>query len=170
VDIQDTSPLIAFFILRGVYMKFFVLALVSLLSLSSHADEVSNAVKSFHQLEFINFISDSGIKHDDCYPMPDRQTCVKYACSRLSTFECDDQDELEAMFNVCKGNFGDRCLKAATSKLNSFEYNEFSEISELAVACSGFYDVSCIDYVCQRIGHFKCDERSELIKIINQCK
>lgn len=143
---------------------------MAFMSLTVQADEISTAIESFHKLQYLNFVAQNSDKHDDCYPLPDRQSCVKYACSRLSSFDCDEQDELEQMFNACRGNYGDRCLKAATSKLNSFEYNDFNEIESIAVACNGFYDVSCIDYVCQRIGHFKCDERDEVIKVINHCK
>lgn len=152
-------------------MKILVSVFAFILSLNLFAAEVPELVKEYRSLEWNQFLlNDSQDKHDDCYPMPDRSSCVKYACSTVRTFQCDDQTEVQRVFEACRGNYGDQCLKKAISFLRNFEYDDLNEMEELAVGCRGVFDTGCVDFVCQRLGSFKCDDRQEIIAVLNQCK
>ncbi|GAB4010064.1 MAG: hypothetical protein Fur0010_01870 [Bdellovibrio sp.] len=151
-------------------MKGFILSVALLFSASSFANEVADLVKVYNSQQFVNFLSGEKDRQDDCYPLPDRQSCVKFGCSTVRRFECNDQHEIQRMFEACKGNYGDTCLRKAVSFLRSFEFDDLDEMEELANGCRGLFDVSCVDFVCQRLGTFKCDDRQEIIAVLSQCK
>ena len=112
------------------------------------------------------------IKHDEsqCYPRPDRGSCVKEFCSRLSTFGCDETIEIQNVTRACSGNYGSECLDRGCRNLSPFQCDEFNELAEITNACRNVYDSKCFDFFASKIPEFQMDERMEVIQVINQCK
>ena len=67
----------------------FVLVLLSQTAIS--AESIQSVVDDYYFLKTIKMIED---KHDNCYPT---SSCFRTACDSLRTFECDDQDEMDAL-------------------------------------------------------------------------
>ncbi len=143
-------------------MKWFF---IFLFSSALSASEVSN---EFYK----NLLYGNISKHSDdqCYPQPDRGSCVKEFCSRLPSWGCDSAEEIQKVTKACSGNFGNACLVKACSKLSTFERDDFNELSEIAIACKNVYGSSCLDFVSSKVPAYQIDDRAEVINVLNQCK
>lgn len=129
------------------------------------ATEISN---DFYK----NVLSGKTSKHSDdqCYPQPDRGSCVKEFCSRLPNWECDSADEIQRATKACSGNFGNACLSKACNKLPTFERDDFNELSEIAMACKNVYGSGCFDFIASKVPTYQVDDRAEVVNVINHCK
>ena len=148
-------------------MKWFLLLLMSTSLMAAEKNPDQLAAEFYTQL-----ISGTTTKHneDQCYPRPDQGSCVKEICSRLSSWECDDQTEIQKVTRACTGNFGNACIVKACIPIPSFQRDDFNELSEISTACSNNYGSQCFDFFSSKLAHYSLDDRFEVVSVLNQCK
>lgn len=140
-----------------------VLALALLSQTAISAERIQSVVDDYYFLKTIKMIED---KHDTCYPT---SSCFRTACDSLRTFECDDQDEMDALRRACRGVWGGDCITQSKKFLRQFEYDDNDEMVQIVNSCRGLYDLQCVAYSCQRLGTFGCDDRDEIIRVNRTC-
>jgi len=150
----------------GVFMKWLFIALISTSLFANESRQ--NLVDDFYSQKTLASI----IKNDcgQCYPGPERGSCLKEFCSRLSTFGCDETIEIQNVTRACSGNYGSECLARGCRNLSSFQCDEFIELAEITNACRNVYDSKCFDFFASKIPEFQLDERIEVVQVITQCK
>ena len=103
------------------------------------------------------------------WPQPDAQGCAEAACKHMDTWDCDDQSEVLAILQACKGNYGGGCVDTTCNRMDTWDCDDASEIIPIAKACAGVVDTSCLSTVCNRMDQWDCDDVSEVLPIINAC-
>jgi hypothetical protein len=140
-----------------------VLALALLSQTAISSESVQTIVDDYYFLKTINKVED---KHDTCYPT---SSCFKTACDSVGRFECDDQNEMDALRTACRGVWGGDCITQSKKFLHQFEYDNNEEMVDIVNSCRGLYDLQCVAYTCQRLGTFGCDDREEIIRVNRTC-
>lgn len=144
-------------------MKTLIMMLAFLtLSVTASAGNLNTIVDDFYALKTLGLV---GQKHD-CYPT---SSCFKTACDAVGTFECDDQNEMDALRRACRGVWGGDCVTQSMRFLGRFEYDDNNEMVQVVNSCRGLYDLACVTYTCNRLGTFGCDDREEIIRVNQTC-
>lgn len=97
------------------------------------------------------------------------EACMIAACTNMSTFECDDADELKKMAHACQGNHGDGCYYQFISYLDKWQHDSLEESVKIAQACRGNHGGGCIKFICSRLSEWDCDSFEELNSIALAC-
>lgn len=150
-------------------MKWLILFL---LSTSLFAVENSKTAPQLATEFYTQLLNSSSNKHSDdqCYPIPDRGSCVKEFCSRMPSWGCDDAEEIQNVTRACSGNYGNKCLANACNKLPTFQRDDFNELSEIAGACRNVFGSECFDFIASKVPSYQVDDRQEVVSVLNQCR
>lgn len=167
-------------------MKTTIMVILACLCMSSVSLAKSTHTKSQERKQLINKLVDQYYQAQEAkalvrknfqplpplHPVcndPSAQGCVDAACSLLSSYECDDLDEVQAVGAACRGNYSGDCLKVACSKVSSYECDDLDEVKQVARACVGNVDGSCVTTVCNRLSSYECDDLDEVIEVAKSC-
>ena len=130
---------------------------------------MNQIVKEYKKLNSSNKSSTVLKRRRPPVPVPTPGSCLKTACSKLSKYDCDDDNELSRMARACSGNFGDACLKNSFKYLRRYEVRDLEDMIRLARSCTWVMDLECVNFTCERLRARECDELEEIRKINMQC-
>lgn len=107
---------------------------------------------------------------DEDRPGSPRTSCMDSVCKKLGTFGCDDQSEIQAVGQICRGNHSGACLDSVCVRLGTFGCDDRSELEKVGAICRGVWGNGCIDSMCKRLGTFGCDDVSEIERVGGFCR
>ena len=95
--------------------------------------------------------------------------CADTVCDLLSSYDCNEPDEIFAVQKACQDVWGGECIKESIKYLSRYEYNEFDELLELTRSCRNVYNLGCLNFTCEKLGRRKCDDLAEIVEINRNC-
>ncbi|MDC1175524.1 hypothetical protein OAT67_09000, partial [Bacteriovoracaceae bacterium] len=147
-------------------MKKLIVLMLTLASVNILSSNVTNLIADYEINKMIT--GQDNQKHQDpnCRDY-ETGACIKVACSKMSSFECDSRDELRDVTLACRGNYDGSCVQFVTSKLSSFEYDKFEEMQPIINSCKNVWRTSCLQVSTSLLRTFEYREKEDLLSIVN---
>lgn len=129
-------------------------------------EKIRELVKQFY---LANSVDQYLASNEDGCEMPKKGECIRVACSKMPSYNCDDRSEIKEIAMACS-NVDGGCIENVCNRMSNYSCDDTSEIKEIALACKGLLDSNCINVVCSKLSDYSCDSFSELKEVIDMCK